>query len=118
MTGTPLTEGAEFWKIYKYDVVAIPTNRKMRRVENPDVIYRSEKEKFIAAADEIERMNRYDALYLKDGTELAGTIHKETDDSVEFQKHESKQRDVFAKDKVEHIERKGRPVLVGTVSIE
>jgi preprotein translocase subunit SecA len=118
MTGTAMTEASEFWKIYELDVVAIPTNRKMQRNENPDVIYRSEREKFIAAADEIERMNRYDALYLTDGTEIAGTIHKETDDSVEFQKHESKQRDVFAKDKVEHIERKGRPVLVGTVSIE
>jgi preprotein translocase subunit SecA len=118
MTGTAMTEASEFWKIYELDVVAIPTNRKMQRNENPDVIYRSEREKFIAAADEIERMNRYDALYLADGTEIAGTIHKETDDSVEFQKHESKQRDVFAKDKIEHIERKGRPVLVGTVSIE
>src|SRR5439155_1450566 len=66
----------------------------------------------------IEGMNRYDALYLTDGTEIAGTIHKETDDSIEFQKHESKQRDIFAKEKIEHIERKGRPVLVGTVSIE
>jgi preprotein translocase subunit SecA len=118
MTGTAMTEASEFWKIYKLDVVAIPTNRKMQRIENPDVIYRSEREKFIAAADEIERMNRYDTLFMKDGTELIGTLHKETDDSVEFQKHESKQRDVVAKNKIQYIERKGRPVLVGTVSIE
>jgi preprotein translocase subunit SecA len=118
MTGTAMTEAAEFWKIYKLDVVAIPTNRKMQRKENADVIYRSEREKFIAVADEIERMNRWDVLVLNDGAELAGTIHKETDDSVEFQKHESKQRDVIARDKIDLIERKGRPVLVGTVSIE
>jgi preprotein translocase subunit SecA len=118
MTGTAMTEAAEFWKIYKLDVVAIPTNRKMRRKENPDVIYRSEREKYIAVADEIERMNRYDVLLLKDGTELAGIIHKETDDSIEFQKYESKQRDIVAKDKIDALERKGRPVLVGTVSIE
>jgi preprotein translocase subunit SecA len=118
MTGTAMTEAAEFWKIYKLDVVAIPTNRNMRRIENPDVIYRSEREKFIAVADEIERMNRFDVLLLDDGTDLVGTLHKETDDSVEFQKHEGKQRDVISKDKVERIERRGRPVLVGTVSIE
>jgi preprotein translocase subunit SecA len=118
MTGTAMTEASEFWKIYHLDVVAIPTNRKMQRIENPDVIYRSEREKFIAAADEIERMNRFDTLFLKDGTELIGTLHKETDDSVEFQKHESKQRDIVSKDKMQYIERKGRPVLVGTVSIE
>ena len=70
----------------------------MQRNENPDVIYRSEQEKFIAVADEIERMNRYDVLLLKDGDEMVGTLHKETDDSVEFQLHESKQRDVVAQE--------------------
>jgi len=118
MTGTAMTEAAEFWKIYKLDVVAIPTNRNMRRVEHPDVIYRGEREKFIAVADELERMNRHDVLLLKDGTDLIGTLLKESEESIEFQKHESKQRDVIAKSKIERIERKGRPVLVGTVSIE
>src|SRR2546421_361269 len=118
MTGTAMTEAAEFWKIYKLDVVAIPTNRKMRRVEHPDVIYRGEREKFIAVADELERMNKHDVLLLKDGTDVVGTLLKESNESVDFQKHESKQRDVIAKAKIEHIERKGRPVLVGTVSIE
>src|SRR5437763_173073 len=103
MTGTAMTEAGEFWKIYQLDVVAIPTNRKMRRQENPDVIYRTEREKFIAAAEEIERMNKFDVLLLKNGEELAGTLLKETDESVEFQKHESKQRDVIAKAKVEGI---------------
>jgi preprotein translocase subunit SecA len=118
MTGTAMTEASEFWKIYELDVVAIPTNRKMQRKENPDVIYRTEHEKFIALADEIERLNRYDVLVMKDGEELWGTLHKETDESVEFQKRESKQRDTFPKSKISLIERKGRPALVGTVSIE
>jgi preprotein translocase subunit SecA len=118
MTGTAMTEASEFWKIYHLDVVAIPTNRKMRRLEHPDVIYRNEREKFLALADEIERIHRYDVLVMKDDEELLGTIHKETDDSVEFQARESKQRDVYPKDKIKLIERKGRPILVGTVSIE
>jgi preprotein translocase subunit SecA len=118
MTGTAMTEASEFWKIYQLDVVAIPTNRKMRRNEHPDVIYRTEREKFIAVADEIEWMNKFDVLRMSDGTDLVGTLHKELDDSVEFQLRESKQRDIIPRTKIEHIERKGRPALVGTVSIE
>ena len=49
--------GNEFWKIYKLDVIAIPTNRPLQRVNYPDVIYRTEREKFNAIADEIERIN-------------------------------------------------------------
>jgi len=71
MTGTADTEAEEFNKIYKLDVVVIPPNRVLRRVENPDLVYRTEKEKWDAIVTEI----------------------------IE-----------------EHA--KGRPVLVGTVSIE
>jgi preprotein translocase subunit SecA len=71
MTGTAETEAAEFDKIYKLDVLAIPTNRPLIRVENPDVVYRTEPEKFDAVLDEIKEL------------------------------HEA-----------------GRPVLVGTISIE
>ena len=118
MTGTAMTEAGEFWKIYGLDVVAIPTNKPLRRIEHPDVIYRSEREKFIAVADEIERTIKYDVLLMKNGDELAGTIQREADDKIEFQAAESRQRDVIEKGKVKRIERKGRPVLVGTVSIE
>jgi preprotein translocase subunit SecA len=45
MTGTAMTEANEFWKIYKLDVVAVPTNRPLKRVNFPDVIFRSEREK-------------------------------------------------------------------------
>jgi preprotein translocase subunit SecA len=53
MTGTAETEAAEFDKIYKLEVVVIPTNKTLLRVENPDVVYRTEKEKYFAVADEI-----------------------------------------------------------------
>jgi preprotein translocase subunit SecA len=56
MTGTAETEAAEFDKIYKLEVVVIPTNKQMLRIENPDVVYRTEKEKYFAAADEIQRL--------------------------------------------------------------
>jgi preprotein translocase subunit SecA len=57
MTGTAETEAAEFGKIYNLDVVVIPTNRQMLRLENPDVVFRTEKEKYYAAADEIQKLN-------------------------------------------------------------
>jgi len=53
MTGTAETEAAEFDKIYKLDVVVIPTNRSLIRIENPDVVYRTEKEKFEAVVNGI-----------------------------------------------------------------
>ncbi len=71
MTGTAETEAAEFDKIYKLEVLVIPTNRPLIRVEQPDVVYRTETEKFNAVVDEIKQL------------------------------HDS-----------------GRPVLVGTISIE
>jgi preprotein translocase subunit SecA len=71
MTGTADTEAEEFAKIYKLDVVVIPPNRPLRRIENPDLVYRTETEKWDAIVTEI------------------------------VEEHE-----------------KGRPVLVGTVSIE
>ncbi len=71
MTGTAMTEAEEFFKIYKLEVVAVPTHREMIREDSADLVYRDEKAKFNAVIDEIVEM-----------TEL------------------------------------GRPVLVGTVSVE
>ncbi len=56
MTGTAETEAPEFDKIYKLAVTVIPTNRQLLRVENPDVVYRTEKEKYYAVADEIQKI--------------------------------------------------------------
>jgi preprotein translocase subunit SecA len=58
MTGTAMTEANEFWKIYKLDVIAIPTNRPLIRHNHPDVIFRTEKEKWSSVVDEISETNR------------------------------------------------------------
>src|SRR5581483_3269238 len=58
MTGTAETEAPEFDKIYKLEVVVIPTNRPLRRLENPDIVYRTTPEKYKAAADEIAQLNQ------------------------------------------------------------
>ena len=71
MTGTAATEAEEFYKVYKLDVVVIPTNRELDREDHPDLVFKTEAGKFKAAADQIKEL------------------------------HEA-----------------GRPVLVGTVSIE
>ncbi len=57
MTGTAETEAAEFDKIYKLEVTVIPTNKPMLRLENPDVVFRTEKEKYFAVADEIQKLH-------------------------------------------------------------
>jgi preprotein translocase subunit SecA len=53
MTGTADTEAVEFKEIYNLDVTVIPTNRDMVRIDNPDMIFKTQKEKFNAIADEI-----------------------------------------------------------------
>ncbi len=53
MTGTALTEAAEFWQIYKMDVISIPTNRPLIRLEQDDLIFGTEKEKYQAVVEEI-----------------------------------------------------------------
>ncbi|MFQ5778075.1 MAG: preprotein translocase subunit SecA, partial [Terriglobia bacterium] len=68
MTGTAETEAPEFSKIYNLDVVVIPTNRTLIRHEAPDVIYRTEREKFNAVLDEIKE------LHAKGQPVLVGTI--------------------------------------------
>ncbi|HEY0759053.1 MAG TPA: preprotein translocase subunit SecA [Acidisarcina sp.] len=57
MTGTAETEAAEFDKIYKLEIAVIPTNRPMKRLETPDVVYRTAQEKYFAVADEIVRLH-------------------------------------------------------------
>jgi preprotein translocase subunit SecA len=58
MTGTADTEAAEFKKIYDLDVIVIPTNEPMIRKDNPDVIYKTEAEKFRAVVEEIKELNK------------------------------------------------------------
>ncbi len=68
MTGTADTEAAEFNNIYKLDVVVIPTNKKMIRKNYPDMIYKTEREKFKAVVEEIRE------LYTRGQPVLVGTI--------------------------------------------
>ena len=56
MTGTAETEAGELWNIYKLDVVVIPTNKPIARVDMDDMVYKTKREKFKAVIDEIEKL--------------------------------------------------------------
>ena len=87
MTGTAETEASEFDKIYKLDVVVIPTNRPLIRIENPDVVYRTEKEKFEAVVNGILQEDNTVAHGIKHYHErgqpvLVGTISIEKSETI------------------------------------
>ena len=52
------TEADEFWKIYNLEVISIPTNKPMSRINHPDMIYRTEKEKWKAAVEEVVEVHK------------------------------------------------------------
>ncbi len=58
MTGTAETEAGEFFEIYKLDVVVVPTNEAVRRVDYDDLVYRTRREKYNAIIDEIQTTER------------------------------------------------------------
>ena len=76
MTGTADTEAVEFHKIYNLDVVVIPTNRPLLRPDFPDVIYKTEREKFGAVIEEIKE------LHAKGQPILVGTISIEKSEEL------------------------------------
>ena len=76
MTGTAETEAGEFWEIYKLDVMVIPTNEPIRRMDYNDLIYRTKREKYNAVIDEIEEMNK------KGRPVLVGTISVEVSETL------------------------------------
>ncbi len=87
MTGTAETEAAEFGKIYNLDVTVIPTNRQLIRIESPDVVYRTEKEKFEAVVNGIMQEDNSLAngirQYHKRGQPvLVGTISIEKSEAI------------------------------------
>jgi preprotein translocase subunit SecA len=88
MTGTADTEAVEFDKIYRLEVMIAPTNRPLIRIENPDVVYRTEPEKFAAVVEEIED------LHTKGQPVLVGTI------SIEKSEHLS---ELLKKRRVPHV---------------
>ncbi|WP_340063731.1 preprotein translocase subunit SecA [Ascidiimonas aurantiaca] len=56
MTGTAVTEAGEFWEIYKLDVMEIPTNRPIARIDREDLIYKTKREKYNAVSEEIVKL--------------------------------------------------------------
>ncbi|MFT8310771.1 MAG: preprotein translocase subunit SecA [Sporolactobacillus sp.] len=76
MTGTAKTEEEEFQSIYNMDVIEIPTNKPMIRVDNPDLIYKSQKGKFHAVVEEIA------TLYHRGQPVLVGTVAVETSELI------------------------------------
>ncbi|MBR1390675.1 MAG: preprotein translocase subunit SecA [Lachnospiraceae bacterium] len=76
MTGTALTEEKEFRDIYGMDVIEIPTNRPIARVDLEDVVYKTKKEKFHAVADAVEE------AHAKGQPVLVGTINIDTSELV------------------------------------
>src|SRR5438445_373373 len=87
MTGTAETEAAEFGKIYNLDVTVIPTNRHLIRIESPDVVYRTEKEKFEAVVNGIMQEDNSLANGIRQYHErgqpvLVGTISIEKSEAI------------------------------------
>lgn len=76
MTGTAETEAAEFWEIYKLDVIVVPTNRPVIREDFPDMIYRTKIEKYRAIIEEIKRQHE------KGRPILVGTITVEVSEQL------------------------------------
>ncbi|MFT7633579.1 MAG: preprotein translocase subunit SecA, partial [Mariniblastus sp.] len=118
MTGTAMTEAEEFYKIYQLNVVAIPTNRTMKRIAHPDIIFSSEKYKWASIAEEIENYHQWDMVFLKNGEYYIGRIKDANDSEVVLADKDDGAEHRFSVAKVQNVQYKGRPVLVGTVSIE
>jgi preprotein translocase subunit SecA len=118
MTGTAMTEANEFYKIYGLDVIAIPTNREMQRIESPDTIFLTEKEKYKAVADDIEITNKYDSIETKDSDLIYGSIVTADDEKVVIRPRGENDTKTLMANEIKSLQKKGRPILVGTVSIE
>jgi preprotein translocase subunit SecA len=118
MTGTAMTEAGEFWKIYKLDVIAVPTNRELKRANHSDLIYRTEQEKYDAIVEEIERIHKWDVLVKRDSEEVFGAVSGEDDDNIDFVPRGQKKAEKVSRSTLRSVEKRGRPILVGTVSIE
>lgn len=104
MTGTAQTEEYEFKEIYALDVIVVPTNKPIKRIDNSDVVYKSEFAKFKAVVDEIERIHETNQPV------LVGTVSIEKSELLSFMlktrgiphevlnaKHHAKEAEIVAK---------------------
>ena len=129
MTGTATTEAGEFWSIYKLDVVEIPTNRNISRIDEQDYVYRTVREKYNAVAEEIQYLvfpySHYETEY---ETDKEGNVKQK--DGKPVVKYDPTGRAVPKLDAKGALipavnpqtgqlqPQAGRPVLVGTTSVE
>jgi len=103
MTGTALTEAEEFGAIYKLDIIEIPTNRPLARVDNPDVVYKTELGKYRAIIKQIEKCHKIGQPVLVgtvsiEKSELLSTLLKKTGvpHNVLNAKHHEKEAEIVA----------------------
>ncbi|MHC4697932.1 MAG: preprotein translocase subunit SecA [Planctomycetota bacterium] len=135
MTGTALTEATEFDKIYKLDVVEMPTNRPVNRVEHNDKMYRDVEQKYGAIVDEIHEVHRRgrpaDPFLLADVlTALKPILDEQGEDTSRIDEAldrfnkadfgDKKVLNVLLETYDESVGdlARGRPILVGTTSVE
>jgi preprotein translocase subunit SecA len=131
MTGTAMTESEEFMKIYRLEVTAVPTNRPVNRVDHNDRIYRTVDAKYEAIVEEINEMHRRGRPHepfllaevltrLRDLRLVDGEAREKIDAALKaWDKGEGTDEKLApAYDEVMGPLAKGRPILVGTTSVE
>jgi len=135
MTGTALTEATEFDKIYKLDVVEIPTNRPINRIDHNDKMYRDVDQKYAAIVEEIHEIHRRgrpaDPFVIADALQAMKSVCESQDQSTERIDEALKQFNNAVEgdqkvlrfmletyDEVMGDLARGRPILVGTTSVE
>ena len=103
MTGTADTEAPEFGKIYNLSVVVVPTNQAMIRADHPDVVYKTEREKFDAAIEEIRECNErgqpvlVGTISIENSEKLSSFLKKAgVDHHVLNAKHHAREADIVA----------------------
>ncbi len=103
MTGTATTEAGEFWDIYKLDVVEVPTNKPLARIDKEDKIYKTKREKYNAIINEIEELSRQGRPILVGTTSvetselLSKLLHvKKIDHNVLNAKQHKREADIVA----------------------
>jgi preprotein translocase subunit SecA len=103
MTGTAETEAAEFNEIYKLDVIVIPTNRPLKRIEEPDLVYRTEREKYQAIVDDIVQQQKagrptlVGTVSIEKSERLAAMLRKNGIEHVVLNaKHHAKEAEIVA----------------------